>query len=98
MADTGQVSLAPEVVLRRSTVRAGKGESVASVARKYKVGADTVAQWNKVSTSATFKAGQQVVLFLPARSPVRATAKAAPRGKAPVTRPHTTRPKTRVKS
>jgi membrane-bound lytic murein transglycosylase D len=94
-ADTGQVSLAPEVVLKRSTVRAGKGESVASIARKYKVGTDTVAQWNKVSANATFKVGQQVVLFLPARSPVRSTAKPAPRGKAPVAKPRTTQPKKR---
>jgi membrane-bound lytic murein transglycosylase D len=65
MADNGQVSLAPEIVLKRSTVRAGKGETVASIARKYKVSTDTVAQWNKVSAGASFKAGQQVVVFLP---------------------------------
>ncbi|HOF52401.1 MAG TPA: transglycosylase SLT domain-containing protein, partial [Rhodoferax sp.] len=64
VADNGQVTLAPEVVLKRSTVRAGKGESVATIARKYRVSTDTVAQWNKVSASATFKAGQQVVVFL----------------------------------
>jgi membrane-bound lytic murein transglycosylase D len=65
MADNGQVSLAPEIVLKRSTLRAGKGETVASIARKYKVSTDTVAQWNKVSAGASFKAGQQVVVFLP---------------------------------
>jgi membrane-bound lytic murein transglycosylase D len=75
VADTGQVSLAPEVVLRRSTVRAGKGESVASIARKYKVSADTVAQWNKVSASASFKAGQQVVVFLPATTRAKSGSK-----------------------
>lgn len=70
VADNGQLSLAPEVVLKRSTVRAGKGESVVSIARKYRVNADQVAQWNKVATSASFKVGQQVVVFLPL-SPVR---------------------------
>jgi membrane-bound lytic murein transglycosylase D len=74
VADTGQVSLAPEIVLKRSTVRAGKGETVASIARKYKVSPDTVAQWNKVSPAASFKAGQQVVVFLP---PGKKTAVAA---------------------
>ena len=39
VADNGQVTLAPEVVLKRSTVRAGKGESVATIARKYSSGA-----------------------------------------------------------
>jgi membrane-bound lytic murein transglycosylase D len=64
VADNGQLSLAPEVVLKRTLVRAGKGETVASIARKYKVNADQVAQWNKVGTAASFKPGQQVVVFL----------------------------------
>lgn len=65
VADNGQVSLAPEVVLKRTTVRAGRGETVASIARKFKVSTGNVAQWNKVGTAAGFKSGQQVVLFLP---------------------------------
>ena len=68
VADNGQLSLAPEVVLKRSVLRAGKNDSVASVARKYRVSADQVAQWNKVNASARFKPGQQVVVFLPASS------------------------------
>jgi membrane-bound lytic murein transglycosylase D len=64
VADNGQLSLAPEVVQKRVMLRAGKGESVATIARKYKVNADQVAQWNKVGVSASFKPGQQVVVFL----------------------------------
>ncbi|MEO7107140.1 MAG: LysM peptidoglycan-binding domain-containing protein, partial [Rhodoferax sp.] len=64
-ADNGQLSVAPEVVLKRSTVRASKGETVASIARKYHVSTAQVSQWNKVSMSAGFKLGQQVVVFLP---------------------------------
>jgi membrane-bound lytic murein transglycosylase D len=71
VADNGQLSLAPEVVLKRTLVRAGKGESVASIARKYKVNADQVAQWNKVGMSANFKQGQQVVVFLSGTSQSR---------------------------
>jgi len=82
VADNGQISLSPEVVLKRTVVRAGKAESVATVARKYKVSPQNVAQWNKVSATATFKAGQQVVVFLPARSTAApkkaASARAAP--------------------
>jgi membrane-bound lytic murein transglycosylase D len=82
VADNGQISLSPEVVLKRTVVRAGKAETVATVARKYKVSPQNVAQWNKVSATATFKAGQQVVVFLPARSTAApkkaASAKAAP--------------------
>ena len=36
LADNGQVALAPEIVTRRASVRAGKGETVATLARRYK--------------------------------------------------------------
>jgi membrane-bound lytic murein transglycosylase D len=97
IADNGQVAFAPEIVLRRTVVKAGKHESVASIAKRYRQTPASVAEWNKVSASAAFKAGQQVVLFLPvqprtmakAKSPSRVVAKTAPRGKpakAPATR------------
>jgi membrane-bound lytic murein transglycosylase D len=96
VADNGQVTLAPEVVLRRSTVRAGKGESVATIARKYRVSTDTVAQWNKVSANATFKAGQQVVVFLPVTRSTKSAARAPVRGKPAAARPRTaSKPKKR---
>ena len=65
VADNAQVSLAPEITTRRTTVRARKGESVASVASRYGVAAANVANWNNVSAQAAFKLGHQVVLYLP---------------------------------
>jgi len=88
IADNGQVAFAPEVVLRRTVVKAGKHESVASIAKRYRQTPASVAEWNKVSTSAAFKAGQQVVLFLPAQPRAKAktaahtVAKSPARGKA----------------
>jgi membrane-bound lytic murein transglycosylase D len=73
VADNGQMSFTPEIVLKRTLVRAGKGENVASIARKYKTSAANVAQWNKVGPSASFKAGQQVVVFLPASAHTKAS-------------------------
>ena len=67
LADNGQMAFAPEVVTRRTTVRAGKGETVASIARRYKLTAASVADWNDVRLNAAFKAGQQVVVYLPVR-------------------------------
>jgi membrane-bound lytic murein transglycosylase D len=67
-ADNGQLSLAPEVLLKRTVLKAGKKDSVASLAKRYRVSPDSVAEWNKVSASAAFKAGQQIVLFLPAQA------------------------------
>ena len=68
VADNGHMALAPEVVLRRSTLKARKGESVASIAKRYNLSASSVAEWNKVASSAAFKVGQQIVVYLPVRA------------------------------
>ncbi len=67
VADNATIALAPEQSpQRRVTVKAGrKGETVAAVARRYGVSATQVAQWNKVTPGATFKAGQAIALLLP---------------------------------
>ncbi len=78
VADTGQLSVSPEVVLRRTVIKAGKADTVASVARRYRVAATLVAQWNKVNASASFKSGQQVVLFLASKPTSKSTNKARP--------------------
>ena len=74
VADNGQLSLAPEIVLQRTVVKAGKKDTVASIASRYKTTPANVAQWNNMSASAAFKPGQKVVVFLPAS----AAKKAAP--------------------
>ena len=68
IADTAQVSFSPEIVTRRTTVKARKGESVATIAKRYGLSTSSVAEWNNVSTSSAFKLGHQVVVFLPVRS------------------------------
>jgi membrane-bound lytic murein transglycosylase D len=68
VADNGQLALVREQAARRTVVRAGKQDSVASVARRYGVSASSVAEWNSVAVTAALAAGQQVVLFLPART------------------------------
>jgi membrane-bound lytic murein transglycosylase D len=68
VADTGQVSLAPDIVLKRTTVKARKAETVASIAKRYSVTAASVAEWNSVSATASFTRGQSVVVFLPVRA------------------------------
>ncbi|MFM2036741.1 MAG: hypothetical protein RL459_2006 [Pseudomonadota bacterium] len=80
VADNGQISLAPEITLKRTVVKARKGDTVASLARRYRVTTDNVADWNKVKPTAALKPGQSVVVFLAQTSPV-ASAKAttAPR-------------------
>ena len=84
VADNAQLSLAPEVTTRRTVVKAGKQESVASIARRYKLAPAQVADWNKVSPQATFKVGQAVVVFLPVKAASPAKRTAAGPGKGPV--------------
>lgn len=76
VADNSQLSVSPEVILRRVSVKAGKSDTVASIARRYKTNPAQVAEWNKVAASARFKPGQAVILMLPPRSK---SAKATPR-------------------
>ncbi|MDO8249383.1 MAG: transglycosylase SLT domain-containing protein [Rhodoferax sp.] len=68
VADNGQVSFAPDVILKRTVLKAGKKDSVASLARRYRISPASVADWNKVSASSAFKVGQQIVLFLPVQA------------------------------
>jgi membrane-bound lytic murein transglycosylase D len=67
VADNGQVALAPEIITRKTTVRAGKHDTVASIAKRYNVSAANVAEWNRVSSNASFAPKQSVVLFLPVK-------------------------------
>ncbi len=67
LADNGSLALAPEAVLRKTTVKARQGDTVALIARRHKVSVESLAEWNKVGVNAGFKAGQSVVLYLPGR-------------------------------
>jgi membrane-bound lytic murein transglycosylase D len=79
VADTAQLNLSPLPLLARKSVRAAKGDTVASVARRYRVPAASVADWNNVATSASFRPGQAVTLYLAARA--TAPAKVASAGR-----------------
>lgn len=88
VAENAMMLLAPEArsAQRRITVKAGaKGSSVAEIARRYRVSAAQVAQWNDVSTAARFRAGQAVVVYLPPSA--KATRSAARRSTANAARP-----------
>ncbi|MDO9219181.1 MAG: LysM domain-containing protein, partial [Lacisediminimonas sp.] len=54
-----------EILTRRTTVKARKGESVTTIAKRYGLLPSSVAEWNDVGMSAAFKLGHQVVVFLP---------------------------------
>jgi len=94
VADRGQVTLTPEMISVRKSVRAGKADTVASLAKRFNVSPANLAQWNKVPANAKFKPGQALVIFVNVQagstgklsSKPKSAASAAPKtnGKKPV--------------
>ena len=74
IADNGQLALAPDAALRRTVVRTRKGDTMASLSRRYGVSASSIAGWNKISASASLAAGKSLVLYLPKPAPSSRTA------------------------
>jgi membrane-bound lytic murein transglycosylase D len=65
IADNATMALSPDgPTLRKTSLRAGKHDSVASVAKRYRVSTAQIAQWNGVAPSAAFKPGQTIVVFV----------------------------------
>jgi membrane-bound lytic murein transglycosylase D len=82
LAENGTLTLASDTRgLRRVSFRAGKrGDSVAAIAQRYHVSAELVAHWNRVGVDGKFRAGQNIVVMVPAkhtRTPVRKLAGSA---------------------
>lgn len=74
VADNAMMALAPDLPpLKRLTLKAGKRDTVASIAKRYRVTAQQVAQWNKMAAAGTFKRGQTVVVYV-SNKPSRAQA------------------------
>jgi membrane-bound lytic murein transglycosylase D len=80
VADNAVIALAPDVPpLKRVSFRAGKrGDSVASVARRYRVSSLQVARWNKVTTAAKFKPGATIVVYVSQRTKLALASASAP--------------------
>jgi membrane-bound lytic murein transglycosylase D len=68
VADNAIVALTPEPPpLRKLSLRAGRKDSPASIAKRYRISASQVAQWNKVSPQGRFKPGQKIVVYVNAK-------------------------------
>ena len=63
-------------------VKAAKGDTVATIARRYSTSPTNVAQWNKVAGNAGFKTGQSVVVYVPMNAAKAKTGSAQARPKA----------------
>jgi membrane-bound lytic murein transglycosylase D len=76
VADNAMMALAPDLPpMKRMTLKAGRRDTVASIAARYKVSAAQVAQWNKVGTTSRFSRGQSIVVFVPVKGGKSAVAR-----------------------
>jgi membrane-bound lytic murein transglycosylase D len=65
VADNATLSLAPDAPpLRKVSFKAGRKDTVASVAKRYRVNVAQVAEWNRLGASASFAPGQSVVVYV----------------------------------
>jgi membrane-bound lytic murein transglycosylase D len=86
IADNGTMMLVADgPTLRKTSLKAGKHDSVASVATRYRVSAAQVAEWNSVGAGAQFAPGQTVTVYVAAKggrksAPPAASTKTAQRG------------------
>jgi membrane-bound lytic murein transglycosylase D len=67
VADNGQLNLSPEMSLRKKIIKARKKDSLASVAKRYRVTVEDVAMWNKLTLDSSLATGQKLVLMLPSK-------------------------------
>ena len=74
IAHNATVMFAPDLPPRRKvSLKAGRKDTVASVARRYRVPVSQLAQWNGVSPTARFSPGQKIVVYLATKSAKGAT-------------------------
>ena len=78
VADNAHLSLQPEIILKRVSVRAHKGENLSKLANRYGVSPVSAAGWNKLAVNARLKSGQRITLMLP-RAPALASGTASKR-------------------
>ncbi|MDM7456327.1 MAG: transglycosylase SLT domain-containing protein [Tepidimonas sp.] len=84
MADHAQLLLAPDVPPTRTVrVKARAGDTLATIARRHRVGVADLAAWNKLSVGARLHAGQTLQIHMPvtrtARTGTKPTKAAATR-------------------
>jgi membrane-bound lytic murein transglycosylase D len=83
LAENGTLTLTSDTRgLRRVSFRAGRrGDSVAAIARRYRVSPELVAHWNRVGIDGKFRRGQNIVVMVPAKSKRTAVTRGPVRGK-----------------
>ncbi|MEY2874805.1 MAG: hypothetical protein RLZZ373_2176 [Pseudomonadota bacterium] len=76
VADNAHMALAPDVPpLRKVAISARKGDTVAALAKRYRVTAAQIAQWNRIDDSTRFKKAQALVIWQPTKAESKSKAR-----------------------
>lgn len=79
VANNATLNLAPDMpAMRRGFVRAGKRETVASLAKRHRVNAVQFARWNRLSVHSRLKPGQRLAIYTVPSKPVARKASRTP--------------------
>ena len=63
LADHAQLAFQPERVVKSNRIQVRKGDTLATLAKRHRVTAIQLAQWNQLSPKAALKPGQNLTLF-----------------------------------
>lgn len=87
LADNAQLGLLPAMVLRRISVKARQGDTLASLAARHGVSEANIADWNKLKPKARVATGQSFTILVPSQAsrrvsrtpPAKSARQAAPK-------------------
>ena len=69
IADNAHMALAPDLPpLRKVAIKARKGDTVLALAKRYRVTAAQIAQWNRIDDGTRFKKAQTLVIWQPTKA------------------------------
>lgn len=88
VADNAHMALAPDVPpLRKVAIRARKGDTVAALAKRYRVSANQIAAWNRIDDGTRFRKAQALVIWVPTGSKIAPVAEGRALAKAKAGKP-----------
>lgn len=88
VADNAHMALAPDVPpLRKVAIQARKGDTVAALAKRYRVSANQIAAWNRIDDGTRFRKAQALVIWVPTGSKIAPVAEGRALAKAKAGKP-----------
>ena len=88
VADNAHMALAPDVPpLRKVAIQARKGDTVAALAKRYRVSANQIAAWNRIDDGTRFRKAQALVIWVPTGSRIAPVAEGRALAKAKAGKP-----------